>query len=151
MTENADAGLTDLVKRAERIAATLSDQKLRQITFELVLSQLLRTESISPEVSTGRSTESRHAKRPAKEGAVRDRRRPDDGPSEWVETLFDEQFFQSPKSIAAVVERVKAMGHNILSKDVTFPLVRLVKLRKLRRQRGTNGTSKRLVWLYGNA
>ncbi len=145
MTDGEDRRISAAIERARRIAALESNPELQRIVLAQVLAHLL---SQAPEASPApskplgsKSAEIARTKRSA----------PDNGPSVWVEALCDEGFFSRPKSIGDVVQAVVASGHHVLSKDVSFPLVRLVRMRRLRRVKSTVEGSSRKVWLYANA
>lgn len=149
MNDTVDRPLSELVRRAYQISSVVDEPILRGHAFDAILNHLIDLTSKTRPDAAPRETDAPKSS-PPHETVESTRRPPAIGPSRWVENLFEEGFFKTTKTIADVVERLKSEGHNILSRDVTFPLVRLVRLHKLRRQRGIDGESKRQVWIYGN-
>ena len=146
---NPDTDFLTAIKRAESLVASLADEKLRAVAFEIVLQRIIGEGDLSqPRVSTEKART-----QPRAESHEQPRVKPSrakNGPSAWVEDLHKEGFFSTPKTITDVVAEVRSRGHHVASKDVTFPLVRLVDLKRVRRRPGQSGKSQREVWVYTN-
>jgi hypothetical protein len=130
------------IQTAELAVADIDDQDLRRIAFDRVLQHLLLTQG--GHHAAGASV-ALVARQPSARGSPA---KQVDGPSAWVADLQREEFFKSPKTITDVVQAVKAAGHNILSKDVTYPLEQMARKEILRREKEVTAESKRKVWVY---
>jgi hypothetical protein len=130
------------LREAEMISEQVTDPDLRKIAFATVLERMLAdpTMRASPSKVDGHPV----SKTPSRAAVSR----PANGPTAWVESLRAEGFFAQPKSLANVVERIQALGHNIESKNVTEPLEKMVQAKILHRERSAEGGSKRRVWIY---
>lgn len=140
--------LEEAVKTAGIVAAGIADSDLRRIAFDRVLEHLLTQTEIGfsrQKANVRRAESSVAARRTTGRGAAAYA-----GPSSWVEKLLDEGYFSEARTITDVVREVKASGHSVKSKDVSFPLVRLVRLKKLRRVQRVDPTLQRNVWVYTN-
>lgn len=139
------------VRRAESIVSGLIDPALRSVAFEQVLGSILSGARSSHPV---RAQTRASSIPPSKTEPRKDLQRGTvaGGPSAWVERLQEEGYFTEARTITDVVESIRATGHNVLSKDVTYPLVRLVApaVRKLRRERQQIGGRGKKVWVYRN-
>lgn len=136
--------LLKVVQTAESIASHVADPELRSIAFDRLLQRLLRGADSALELER-----TEVARRPAPSPRS-PRRTAKEGPTAWVESLRAEAFFSEPKTLSNVVERVRALGHNIESKNVTDPLEKLVQAKILRRERTAGNGGKRGVWSYSN-
>jgi hypothetical protein len=131
------------VQVALEASASISDPDLRRIAFDRILTESLRrSEATPPAASAGVGSSHR--------GPPRSRSEAPPGPSHWVDDLLEDEFFTKPRTIADVVDAVRAAGHNVLSKDVTYPLSRLVQQKGLRREKGLLNDTRRSVWVYRN-
>lgn len=132
------------IEAAEAASAGLADPHLRSIAFERVLEHLLSTAPVE------RSAPGPSGREAADSLRQRTRRPAHDGPTAWIQSLRDEGFFGSSKSLAEVTEAVRARGHNVESKYVTAPLEKLVQSKVLRRERAPKSGQKRGLWTYSD-
>jgi hypothetical protein len=140
------ARVRELVEASLACTAEIKDESLRAVAFAKVLEFMLRSNDwAAPATAANRGESLRQAPKATHAEAVGSSA---DGPSSWIEGLESEGFFREPRSITDVVGRVKADGHSVLSKDVTYPLVRLVRMRKLRRIQTTPKGGGRAIWMY---
>lgn len=138
--------LTRVVRIAEEAASAVGDPTLRAVAFDRILQYFLHS-GTSTDFAVSHPIKAARHESP---GPIADTTRAprDSGPTAWVESLRLEKFFSQPRTIGDVVESVRALGHNIQSKDVTFPLTRLVQLHKLRRVRKASASGDRGQWIY---
>lgn len=136
------------IATAERAVAPIADLELRRIAFERVLDHLLRIAD-TPLAGEGPTPKSPGPKS-ALRGGSNNRAAPSTGPSAWIERLQSDGFFAEPRTITDTVAQVRALGHAVESKDITFPLVRMVRLRRLRREQKPEPHLRRKVWVYTN-
>jgi hypothetical protein len=129
---------------AQSITQGISDSQVRAIALGKVLDHLL---GASP-TSSNPAIETSPTEGMPSHGASTPKSK--EGPTTWVEDLAREGFFATPRSLADVTEKVRAGGHNVLSKNVTEPLEKLVAVKRLRRERKPKEGQKRGVWMYSN-
>jgi len=134
--------LRHAVQTARLVTADIDEMDLRRLAFDRVLEHLLATQE--GHLAAGPRSVDVIQRLPPRE--IRLKRAT--GPSAWVADLHAEGFFKAPKTITKVVDAVKAMGHNILSKDVTYPLEQMARRKVLRREKEITNESKRRVWVY---
>ncbi len=144
MTDLADERIRTAIERSARVVQGVPDPEQKRIAFQVVLTHLLGS---APEPNTF-SNKPAVARPIAKPAPGREISR--NGPSNWVLALIGEGYFQKPRIIGDVVNRLAEVGHKVLSKDVSFPLARFCELRQLRRTRTGKDTKGRSVWVYTN-
>jgi hypothetical protein len=70
------------------------------------------------------------------------------GPKAYLEELIGEDFFKSPKTLAAIRAELGNRGHHISVTSLSGPMMLLCQERKLRRQKAKDG--KKQVFTYSN-
>jgi hypothetical protein len=128
-----DVKYSEIVVRAETAVAGVQDPELKRIAFQKVLETLLAqgepdrrqkdAKSHSGKTATGSKT------------ATKVRANPRGGPKAYIEELINEQFFKSPRSIAAVKSELENSGHHIAVTSLSGPLQKLCQQKKLRRKK----------------
>jgi len=133
----------DLVAQAEMAVSSVSDPSLKQIAFQKVLDDLLKS-STEPEevVGSGKVSKSRvkKKKREALRGSARG------GPTQYIQELIGDGFFKKPKTISEVKAELGNRGHHIALTGLSTPLIRLCKAKVLRRHKGENNTFLYSPW-----
>jgi hypothetical protein len=133
----AKSNYKDLVKQAEEAVSSVSDPSLKQIAFQKVLDDLLKssqeTEETSSPVTARRSAtpKARAASKKALRGAARG------GPTKYIQELIGDGFFVKPKTISEVKAELGNRGHHIAINHLSVPLMRLCRAKVLRRQKST--------------
>jgi hypothetical protein len=119
----------DLVHQAEKAVAAVKDPSLKQIAFQKVLDDLLSA-SQEHEAPAPASSKRRPKPEPAKlRGKARG------GPTQYVQELIGDGFFDKPKIISQVKAELGNRGHHIPIATVGVVLLRLCKARVLRRSK----------------
>jgi hypothetical protein len=145
MTSKAD--YSDIVKQAEAAVASIKDGDLKTIAFGKILDTLLgqggspkqQDESSSNKrAAVGKQTKGMTAKAPKKRS----------GPKGYLEELVEEDFFKTPKTLAAIRAELGNRGHHIPVTSLSRPMMLLCQERKLRRQKAKDG--KKEVFTYSN-
>lgn len=132
--------LRKAVEMAELATIGVEDVQLRSVALGRVLDRLLTDSQpalLLPVEFRGPQSEKQRSKAPAR-----------DGPTAWIASLRNEKFFTQSRTLAEVVEVVRAQGHHVESKNVTDPLEKLVRSKVLRRERKSVAGSTRPVWVY---
>jgi len=132
----------DAVKQAEAAVSSVKDTELKGIAFGKVLDALLGQES----KSSGPSTIKPQA-RPSKKSTAT-RAKVKGGPKGYVEQLIEDDFFKTPKTLAAVRAELGNGGHHIPVTSLSQPMMILCRERRLRRQKVKDG--KKQVFTYSN-
>lgn len=133
----------DLVAQAEKAVSSVSDPSLKQIAFQKVLDDLLKSsredeEPVSP--SQGRTKSRVKKKRESLRGSKRG------GPTQYIQELIGDGFFKKPKTISEVKAELGNRGHHIAITGLSTPLIRLCKAKVLRRHKGENNTFLYSPW-----
>jgi hypothetical protein len=129
----------ELVAKAERAVASVSDPELKRAAFEKILEDLLAKpdkEDAPPKpkgISSGRSSPISRSKKTSKKKG---------GPQAYVEELAGEGFFKKPKTIAQVKAELENRGHHIPLTSLSGPLQKLCQRRTLRRQKSKKKGNK---------
>lgn len=133
----------DLVAQAEKAVSSVTDPSLRQIAFQKVLDDLLKSsrddeEPVSPVQgrSKSRVKKTRESLRGSKRG----------GPTQYIQELIGDGFFKKPKTISEVKAELGNRGHHIAITGLSTPLIRLCKAKVLRRHKGENNTFLYSPW-----
>jgi hypothetical protein len=142
-----DDDLRAVIRRAHLIAEEEPEPNLRSVTYTCVLRFLLQEGEGPPPQAASRAPPSGTVTPKPSSRKVNTRNSPE-GPSSWVTSLRLDNFFRQPKTITDVVTAIKALGHNVESKDVTYPLEQLARSKTLRREKLQAQGSKRRVWTY---
>jgi hypothetical protein len=133
----------DLVAQAEKAVSSVSDPSLKQIAFQKVLDDLLKSsredeEPVSP--FQGRPKSRVKKKRESLRGSKRG------GPTQYIQELIGDGFFKKPKTISEVKAELGNRGHHIAITGLSTPLIRLCKAKVLRRHKGENNTFLYSPW-----
>src|ERR1035437_73044 len=101
---------SEIVKQAEAAVASIKDSDLKGIAFGKILDTLLGQGRYEKEQgSSPQSTRERHRSRNTASKPSKKR----SGPKGYVEELVDENFFKTPKTLAAVRAELGNRGHHI--------------------------------------
>lgn len=133
----------DLVAQAEKAVSSVSDPSLRQIAFQKVLDDLLKsTQEPEEVVGPGKASKSRvkKKKRESLRGSARG------GPTQYIQELIGDGFFKKPKTISEVKAELGNRGHHIAINALSTPLMRLCKAKVLRRQKGEDNAYSYSPW-----
>lgn len=135
----------DLVAQAETAVSSVSDPSLKQIAFQKVLDDLLKS-------SQGDGEDDAPAK-PAKGAKARSKKKRENlrgpargGPTQYIQELIGDGFFKKPKTISEVKSELGNRGHHIALTGLSTPLIRLCKAKVLRRHKGQNNTFLYSPW-----
>lgn len=142
------ADYAEIVKQAEKAVASIKDGDLKTIAFGKILDTLLAADSGSTEQPS--RAKSRHARRrkPTQSEAAKPDHKTSGGPKGYVEELIEEDFFDTPKTLASVRAELGNRGHHIPVTSLSRPMMILCQERRLRRQKAKDG--KREVFTYSN-
>jgi hypothetical protein len=133
----------EIVKQAEGAVASIKDADLKGIAFGKIMDTLLGSGG-SPKSPRSTRSGGRKKKQPADPAPARKKR----GPKRHVEELIEEEFFKTPKTLAAVRAELGNRGHHIPLTSLSRPMMLLCQDRLLRRQKAKNG--KKEVFTYSN-
>jgi hypothetical protein len=123
----------ELVAQAEKAVSSVSDPSLKQIAFQKVLDDLLRSSRETDEGSDQTAPTRGKAPKPKKRENLRGAAR--GGPTQYIQELLGDGFFQKPKSISEVKAELGNRGHHIPITHLSNPLMRLCRAKVLRRQK----------------
>jgi len=139
----------DLVSQAEKAVSPVKDPELKRIAFEKILDALLRTNE--PETTVAHSkTKSKPKSGRADSNAPTQTARKRSGTQAYIEELADEDFFNKPKTIAAVKAELANRGHHIPLTSLSGPLQNLCKRKRLRRQKSDAADNGKKTFQYSN-
>ncbi len=132
----------DLVAQAEKAVSSVSDPSLKQIAFQKVLDDLLKSsqEDEEPVRPTKGARAPAKKKRESLRGSARG------GPTQYIQELIGDGFFKKPKTISEVKAELGNRGHHIAITGLSTPLIRLCKAKVLRRHKGENNTFQYSPW-----
>jgi hypothetical protein len=128
-----DVKYSEIVVRAEKAVVGVQDPDLKRIAFQKILETLLAEgapESRLKEVSSREVKGSSH-----RAASVKGTSKAKGGPKAYVEELIADQFFKTPRSIAAVRSELANNGHRIAVTSLSGPLQTLCQQKKLRRKK----------------
>ena len=134
---------TDIVAQAEKAVSSVTDPSLKQIAFQKVLDDLLKStqEEETPVPVVHRSKSKGRATPASLRGPTRG------GPTRYIQELIGDGFFKKPKIISQVKAELGNRGHHIAITSLSGPLQRLCKARVLRRQKG-KGEGEKNTYAY---
>lgn len=132
----------DLVAQAEKAVSSVSDPSLKQIAFQKVLDDLLKSSQEDEEPAKP----AKGAKAPAKKKSESLRGSARGGPTQYIQELIGDGFFKKPKTISEVKSELGNRGHHIAITGLSTPLIRLCKAKVLRRHKGENNTFLYSPW-----
>ena len=141
MCSNLD--YAEAVKQAEAAVASVKDSELKGIAFGKILDALLGQQDQKSKAPIAVKPHTRQNK-PAVAKPVRKK----GGPKGYVEELIDDDFFKTPKTLAAVRAELGNGGHHIAVTSLSRPMMFLCRERRLRRQKVNDG--KKQVFTYSN-
>ena len=133
----------DIVAQAEKAVSSVSDPSLKQIAFQKVLDDLLKStqEAEEPVGPIKGSISPIKKKRENLRGSARG------GPTQYIQELIGDGFFKKPKTISQVKAELGNRGHHIAINELSTPLVRLCRAKVLRRQK-SKGLGEKNTYLY---
>jgi hypothetical protein len=136
----------EIVKQAEGAVASIKDADLKAIAFGKVLDTLLSPGGNPKPRDSGTRSNSPggRKKRPADTAPAKKR----GGPKGYVEELIEEDFFETPKTLAAIRAELGNRGHHIPVTSLSRPMMLLCQERRLRRQKAKDGEKQ--VFTYSN-
>jgi hypothetical protein len=132
----------DLVAQAEKAVISVSDPSLKQIAFQKVLDDLLKSSQEDDEPAKP----IKGAKPPVKKKRESLRGSARGGPTQYIQELIGDGFFKKPKTISEVKSELGNRGHHIAVNALSMPLIRLCKAKVLRRHKGANNTFQYSPW-----
>ncbi|MGA2716830.1 MAG: hypothetical protein ABSG41_27390 [Bryobacteraceae bacterium] len=138
---------SEIVKQAEAAVASIKDGDLKTIAFGKILDTLLGQGGNPKEQDQG-SSYKRAAKRKRTKSIAAKPDRRKGGPKGYVEELIEEDFFKTPKTLAAIRAELGNRGHHIPVTSLSPPMMLLCQDRRLRRQKAKDG--KKQVFTYSN-
>jgi hypothetical protein len=144
MTSKSSYG--EIVKQAEAAVASIKDGDLKTIAFGKILDTLLAQMGNPREPEQGSSSR-RAAERKGTKGTAAKPQR-GGGPKGYVEELIEEDFFKTPKTLAAIRAELGNRGHHIPVTSLSRPMMLLCQERRLRRQKAKDGNKE--VFTYSN-
>jgi hypothetical protein len=131
----------EAVMQAEAAVASVKDSELKGIAFGKILDALLG------QSQTRLSGTSELRLRSGHKATVR-REKAKGGPKGYVEQLIHDDFFKTPKTLAAVRAELGNGGHHIPVTSLSRPMMLLCRERRLRRHKVNDG--KKHVFTYSN-
>lgn len=135
---------SDLVAQAEKAVSSVSDPSLKQIAFQKVLDDLLKSSGEDEEPVPTRGSAKAPGKKKRKKENLRGSAR--GGPTQYIQELIGDGFFKKPKTISEVKAELGNRGHHIALTGLSTPLIRLCKAKVLRRHKGANNTFLYSPW-----
>jgi hypothetical protein len=125
----------ELVATAEKSVAAVVDPALKQIAFQKILDDLLRSRL---------DADKKHGDVKTSKESPTSSKRAKSGPMAYIDSLISDGFFASRRTSADVLQELANQGHHISTSDAGVVLLRLCKAKKLRRKKeGKN-------YLYSN-
>jgi len=137
---------SDIVKQAEAAVASIKDGDLRTIAFGKILDTLLGQEGSPKE--QGQASSRRAAARRSTQNIAAKPHKKRGGPKGYLEELVEEDFFKTPKTLAAIRAELGNRGHHIPVTSLSRPMMLLCQERQLRRQKAKDGQKQ--VFTYSN-
>ena len=133
----------ELVAQAEQAVSSVSDPSLKAIAFQKVLDDLLNSTQETEEPSAPTLSSSLPKKRKKRElrGAARG------GPTQYIQELIGDGFFNKPKTISQVKAELGNRAHHIAITSLSGPLIRLCRAKVLRRHK-SKGEGEKNTYLY---
>jgi hypothetical protein len=128
-----DVKYSEIAVRAEKAVGGVQDPDLRRIAFQKILEALLaegEPERRPKEANSHKAKASPHPDASAKVGS-----KAKGGPKAYIEELIADQFFKTPRSLAAVKSELANTGHHIAVTSLSGPLQKLCQEKKLRRKK----------------
>lgn len=143
-----DAKVKDLVakRQAAEKAVEGVDPALKEKAFEIVFLHLLDARGLPARRNAPRRARgigSEIATKPAAKKAKKP-----SGPKTLIAEFVREGFFDEPRTLTEVQDRLRDRGHHYKQSALSPALLSLTRSKTLRRERKKNG--KRDVWIYKN-
>lgn len=138
---------SEIVKQAESAVASIKDGDLKTIAFGKILDTLLGQGGNPKERDQG-SSHKHEVERKRRKTSAAEPARKKGGPKGYVEELIEEDFFKTPKTLAAIRAELGNRGHHIPVTSLSRPMMLLCQDRQLRRQKAKDGTKQ--VFTYSN-
>jgi hypothetical protein len=130
-----------LVARAEKVVAGVTDPELKRVAFEKVLDDLL-VGAVGSGASGKEPTGKVQKKSAKKVHSKKTQTSAKKGPQSHIKEMVDEKFFDKPKTIAQVKAELENRGHHIPLTSLSGPLQKLTQQKVLRRQRSKTAGNK---------
>jgi hypothetical protein len=139
-----------IIQQAEKAVSSVTDENLRRIAFEKLLTHLLADNELKMQTNEGPAP-SIAGKKKSKSRSVGGQKQAGKkaGPKSWLRELVDEGFFKKPKSSSDIREELENRSHHLRPTDLTGPLESLCHEKLLRRKKMTledNGKPK-MHWM----